>query len=358
MIFGLIALTSASSVVGFTKFGDTYHFVKRQLTVGLVFGLIGFFITLRVDYRWYQKYAFHFLIITIILLVLVFLPGIGYSLKGANRWIMIAGFQFQPTEAVKITFLLYLATWLSKREKDLEDYRAGLVPFLVVVGIISLLVLLEPDLGTMTVIAFMALVVYFTAGAPIRHLGILGTGSLVLFYILIKITPYRAARLSVFLNPQLDPQGIGYHVNQALLAIGTGGLFGLGLGRSRQKYNYLPEVAGDSIFAVIAEEMGLIVCFSLVALFALLMYRGFKVAKHAPDTFGKLLATGIVAWISFQAFVNIAANMALLPLTGITLPFISYGSSSLFVALTAMGILFNISKHTIEGTHEVKWRRR
>lgn len=357
LIFGLIALASASSVVGFSKFGDIFYYIKRQLLIGVLLGIICLFVAYKLDYHWYQKYAFYFLIISVILLILVFIPGIGFNLKGAHRWIKIGGFLFQPTEVVKLTFLIYLATWLSKREKDIKDFQAGLLPFLIVVGLISLLIIFQPDVGSMSVIAFIAFSVYFVAGAPIKHLGFLGTAGLVIFYLLIKFKPYRAARLTVFLNPQVDPQGIGYHINQALLAIGSGGFFGLGLGRSRQKYNYLPEVAGDSIFAVIAEELGFIIVAGLIVLFVLIMYRGFKIAKHAPDIFGKLMATGIVAWISYQAFVNIAANLAVVPLTGITLPFISYGSSSLVVSLTAMGILFNISRQTTEGVKEIKWRR-
>ena len=184
--------------------------------------------------------------------------------------------------------------------------------------------MLQPDMGTMTIIAITALVVYFVAGAPFKHLTWLILGASGLFLLLIKIAPYRAARLTVFLNPALDPQGIGYHINQALLAIGSGGIFGLGLGHSRQKYLYLPEVTGDSIFAVIAEELGLIFSLVLIILFLILMYRGLKIARSAPDTFGKLIATGIIVWLVLQAFINIAAMVTLIPLTGIPLPFISY----------------------------------
>ena len=190
------------------------------------------------------------------------------------------------------------------------------------------------------------MVVYFVAGAPWKHLGWMAGGGLALFFILIKIAPYRAQRLTTFLNPELDPQGIGYHINQALLAIGSGGFFGLGLGHSRQKFNYLPEAAGDSIFAIIAEEMGFIFSVGLVLLFFALAYQGIKIARGAPDAFGKLLSVGIITWIMFQAFVNIMAMLGLLPLTGITLPFISYGSTSLVTSLAAMGLLINISRQT------------
>ena len=206
--------------------------------------------------------------------------------------------------------------------------------------------MLQPDMGTMIIISVTALAVYFVAGAPFKHLLWLILGASGLFLILIKIAPYRAARLTVFLNPAIDPQGIGYHINQALLAIGSGGIFGLGLGHSRQKYLYLPEVTGDSIFAVIAEELGLVFALVLIALFLVLMYRGLKIAKAAPDMLGKLVASGIIAWISLQAFINIAAMVTLIPLTGIPLPFISYGSSALASSIIAIGVLTNISKQT------------
>jgi len=208
--------------------------------------------------------------------------------------------------------------------------------------------MLQPDLGTMSVIIASAIAVYFIAGARWRHLAAIGVAGITLFWILIKSAPYRMARFTVFLNPELDPQGIGYQINQALLAIGSGGLFGRGLGKSIQKYNYLPEATGDSIFAIVAEELGFIRVLALIALFVFLTIRGFIIAKRAPDVFGKLVATGITAWIAFQAFINMAAMVALVPLTGIPLPFVSYGGTALLFTLAAVGILINISKYTVE----------
>lgn len=346
IIFGLIMLSSASTVVAYEKFGDTNYYLKHQLIYGVGLGLILFFVTSKINYHYWQRWAFPLLIITIVLLFAVFMPGIGYEFGGAHRWINLGGIIFQPTEVVKLTFLMYLAVWLSKREKNLKDFKQGLIPFVLILGLISLLVILEPDMGTMAIISFISLIVYFIAGAPWRHIIWLAGGGLALFALLIKIAPYRAARFTIFLNPELDPQGIGYHINQALLAIGSGGFFGLGLGHSRQKFNYLPEVVGDSIFAVIAEELGFIFCLLLIFLFLFFMYRGYLMARNAPDQFGKLMATGIITWISFQALVNMGAMVSILPLTGITLPFISYGSSSLVCLLTACGILVNISKQT------------
>ena len=220
------------------------------------------------------------------------------------------------------------------------------MPFLIITGVIVLLIMLQPDMGTMIIIAVSGLILFFAAGAPWKHLLIVISGAAALFLLLIKIAPYRAARLTVFLNPELDPQGIGYHINQALLAIGSGGFFGLGLGRSRQKYLYLPEVTGDSIFAIIAEELGLVLTILLISLFCFLLYRGYKIAKNAPDIYGKLLSIGIVSWLVMQAFINIGAMVTILPLTGIPFPFISYGSSALVVALSAIGLLVNVSRQT------------
>jgi len=346
VVFGIIMLSSASTVMGYERFGDSNYYIKHQLLYGVLLGAIGFFLASRLDYHLWQKIALPLLVITIGLLLVVFIPGIGLGLKGANRWINLGELTFQPAEVAKLTFLFYLATWLQKRGEGLKSFSYGFLPFLVLLIVISGLILAEPDFSTMLVLAFMSVTVFFIAGANLVHVGWLGAVSAGLFLLLIKIAPYRAARFTVFLHPEIDPQGIGYHINQALLAIGSGGLFGLGLGHSRQKFNYLPEAAGDSIFAVIAEELGFIFCLVLIALFIALMIRGFKIARRAPDLFGKYVAVGIITWISFQAFFNIASMVGLIPLTGIPLPFISHGSTAILTSLTAIGVLVNISKQT------------
>lgn len=339
-------LSSASTVVAYQKFGDSNYYLKRQLLYGITLGLIGFFITSKIDYHWWQKLAFVMLIATIGALVAVLIPGIGVEFGGARRWINLGGPVFQPSELTKLTFILYLATWLSKKGKEISNVTYGLFPFLVLLGMITVLIMMQPDLGTMTVIAFVSLIVYFVAGGSLKHLVLIMLAGALIFALLVQISPYRAARFTVFLNPELDPQGIGYHVNQSLLAIGSGGVLGLGLGHSRQKYNFLPEVEGDSIFAVIAEELGFVICLGLIMLFMFFMLRGYKVARASPDEFGKLVAVGITSWIAFQALVNIGSMVSLLPLTGIPLPLISYGGSAIAISLTAMGILINISKQT------------
>lgn len=345
--YGLIMLASASSVLGQSLKDDTFYYLKHQFIYGILIGLIGFYLTSKIDYHFWKKYAFIFMIVNIVLLFLVLIPGLGTEYLGAKRWINLGGIQFQPSEIVKLSFLMYLAVWLENRAKKMDDASSSLIPFLIMVGFLVLMIAgMQKDLGTMVVIAVIAITVYFTAGAPWRHLALLGLGGSGLFLLLVKIFPYRWQRLTVFLNPELDPQGIGYHINQALLAIGSGGLFGLGLGRSQQKFNYLPEPAGDSIFAIISEELGFVFAVMLVVLFLILFLQGIKIARQAPDPFGKLLATGIMTWIIFQAYINIAAMLALVPLTGIPLPFISYGSSSLVMLLVAVGLVVNISKQT------------
>jgi len=349
VIFGLIMLSSASVSLAYEKFGQSYHYLSHQIIFGLIPGVILLIIFSLVDYRVWKKMAFGFLVISIILLVAVFIPGIGAGFGRAKSWLYIFGISFQPSELVKLTFLIYLATWLESRgQKKASDITEGLKPFLTVLGIIVVLLILQPDLGTMTIIVLFSLLVYFVGGANLGHLFLIGIGSLFGLVILIKIAPYRTARLMTFLHPELDPQGIGYHINQAFLAIGSGGFWGRGFGMSRQKFQYLPEVAGDSIFAIIAEELGFIVCVLIVLAFLYLMYRGFKIAQNAPDNFSKLLVVGIIGWIMIQSFVNIGAMVGILPLTGVPLPFISSGGTALAVLLAACGIIINISRQTRE----------
>lgn len=345
LIFGFIMMASVSSVQGYQNFGDSYYYVKHQMMYGGLLGMIGFFVMSKIDYHYWKKYAFPIAVGTIILLIAVFIPGIGTELLGAKRWIHIGGFFFQPSEVVKLSFLIYLAAWLEKQGKHIGDLSYGFLSFLTMLGVLVFLIAIaQKDLGTMIVIAVISIVVYFVAGAPWKHIGYLFLGGVISVVTLITIAPYRIARVTVFLNQAKDPDGIGYHVSQALLAIGSGGLFGLGLGHSRQKFNYLPEVMSDSIFAIIAEEMGFIVALTLILLYLGLILRSLYIAKNAPDQFGLFLAVGITTWIGFQAFVNIGAMLAIVPLTGIPLPFISYGSSSMIMLLASMGLLANISK--------------
>lgn len=346
IIFGLVILASASVVLSQENFGQNYYFLKHQIIFGLSAGLFFWLIAQKIYYQYWQKLALPLLIIALILLILVFLPGLGRQYGGAQRWIVFGPVSIQPSEIVKLTFILYLSALLAKKREKIVQISQGLAPFLIIISFISVLIILQPDISTLMIIVLIGLIIYFSAGAKKSHiLGISGLG-IIIFLILIKIAPYRLSRLMVFLHPEIDPQGIGYQINQALLAIGSGGLFGRGLGRGLQKWNYLPEPISDSIFAIAAEELGLIGAGILIILFMLLAYRGFKIAKNAPNYFGRLLAAGLTGWLVFQAFINIAAISGLVPLTGIPLPFISYGGSAMAVSLAAVGILVNVSKYT------------
>ena len=246
-------LVSASAPTGFDRFNDSYYFLKHQIIFGLIPGLALLFTMNKIPYVFWRRHAWNLLIISLALLVLVFIPGLSAGIGNANSWISIGGwFSLQPSEIVKLTFLFYLAAWLASRdERGVSDIKSGFVPFLAVLGAIMLLMILQPDIGTMSIIAGMSLVVYFIAGAPLVYIVGLVAAGFSSLALLMSAAPYRVARLTTFLHPELDPQGVGYHINQALLAIGSGGFFGLGYGHSRQKFQYLPEVAGDSIFAII-----------------------------------------------------------------------------------------------------------
>src|SRR3990167_3648114 len=348
ILFGLIMLLSASSPNAYKQFGDSYYFLKHQVIFGLIPGMAGLLFFSRIPYTFWKKHAWNLLLVSIGLLLLVFIPGFSAGFGTSHSWISIGGFfSIQPSEIVKLTFLFYLAGWLGARdERGVRDINTGLVPFLAVLGIIAILMILQPDTGSMTIIAAMSLVVYFVAGAPVKYVAGLIAAGLAGIWFLITITPYRAARFTTFLHPELDPQGIGYHINQALLALGSGGFFGLGYGHSRQKFQYLPEVAGDSVFAVIGEEMGFVISLFVIGLFLVLFWRLMEIAKRAPDKFSKYVCVGVAAWIVIQAFENIASMAALMPITGVPLPFISYGGTSLAILMCAIGVVLNISNHT------------
>jgi cell division protein FtsW len=347
IFLGMIMLSSASVALSYEKFGNAYYYVNHQIIFGLLPGLFLLVVFSLIDYRHWKKISFAALVLSIILLVAVFIPGLRAEYGTAKSWLSILGVSFQPAELVKLTFLVYLASWLENRgKKKAGDLREGLIPFLFVLGVITILLILQPDIGTMMIIILFSLVVYFVGGANLLHMAIFGLGGFMSLLLLIKISPYRSARLMTFLHPELDPQGVGYHINQAFLAIGSGGFWGRGFGMSRQKFQYLPEVAGDSIFAIVAEELGFFIATLIIIAFLYLMYRGFKIAQTAPDNFAKLLVVGIIAWIMIQSFVNIGAMVGLMPLTGVPLPFISYGGTAMAVLLAACGIVINISRQT------------
>lgn len=336
VFFGIAMVFDASSADSARTFGDIFFFAKRQI-IWVTLGLITFFICSKIKYTFWQKHAISLFILTVILLILVFIPGLGVQALGAKRRIGLGEIGIQPSELAKLTLSIFLAASLSR--------KANIKRFFVPVGIIALLVVLQPDLGTTIILSGLAFAIYFASGASLVHISLLGMAGILIALALSLTSDYRRERVMSFLNPHNDPINSSYHIRQILIALGSGGLFGLGIGQSRQKHLFLPEPATDSVFAVIAEELGFIGAAALVLVFLYLIWLGYKIAINAEDEFGKLLAVGITSWIGIQTFVNLAAMVALVPLTGIPLPFISYGGSSIIVLFGATGILLNISKY-------------
>ncbi len=344
LLTGLIMLTSASASIGYAQFSDTYFFIKKQMLFGLLPGIILFYLCLKIDYRLWQKFSWLVYFLSLILLILVFIPGLGVIINGARSWLDIFGYTFQPAEFGKLAVVLIMANLLSEPRRDLNDWKNGLLPVLAVIAPMILLIAGQPDIGTLSILVVMIFVILYLAGLRKIYLVILGLVSLIAFVGLLLLAPYRVARLTTFLHPELDPKGIGYQTNQAFLAIGSGGIWGLGLGHSRQKFQYLPEVHADSIFAIIAEEMGFLVTLAIVLLITFFGLRGFKIAKKAPDDFSRLLVSGIMIWFMWQSWLNIGAMVGVFPLTGVPLPFISHGGSALMVGLMGVGIVARVSK--------------
>lgn len=346
-LFGLLILSSASSDIGKIKFNDTYYYLKHQVFYGLSLGIVGFLLTSRMYYRRFEKLALPFLFLSILALVAVFTP-LGYSFKGASRWLDLGPFSIQPAEILKLTFIIYLALWLSNKKISRQtSFLEGYLPFLFICGLIAFLVLIQPATTTVVIIMASGLVVYFVSGARLSYIvGTILLGILVLALV-IYLTPYRFERIKAFIYPEkVNVEVGGYHLNQALMAIGAGGPWGVGFGKSTTKFKYLPEPIGDSIFAVIAEEFGFFGALILLGIFITMILRGFLIAKNSRDQFGKLIAVGLTSVLAIQTFIHIGAISGLIPLTGVPLPFISYGGTSLAVFLTLAGVIVNISKYT------------
>lgn len=349
VIFGLVMLASASSNLGRKNFGDTYYYLKHQIYYGLSLGIIGFFLASKIPYGKYRNKFINLalLVLSLILVALVFSP-LGFRVGGAARWLKFGSFTFQPSDILKLSFIIYLASWLSRHENRQTKFWEGFLPFLIVLGIISGLLFAQHSTSPVVILGAVALIMYFVSGARLRYIfSIVIIGALALGAI-IAITPYRTVRVLTFLNPEADPLKSGFQVLQAKTAIGSGGLFGRGYGQSTVKFR-LPEPIGDSIFAVIGEEFGFLGALFVVGLFALLVIRIFILARRIPDRFGQLLLFGFGSLIGLQAIINIGALVGVLPLTGTPLPFISYGGTALAVFMTMAGIVVNVSRHIGRG---------
>lgn len=360
IIVGLFCLSSVTSVVAYSKFKDAYYYFKHQL-FGLAIGLAAFWFFAKVDYHVWRKYAFGFLIFSIILLLLVFIPGLSDSHGKARSWISVFGYSLQPSELVKLSLLLYFAAWLEAKKEDLHKTGKGTGTFVIVMSIVGILMLLQPDIGTLSIICLSSVIVFFVGGGKTKHIialflaGIIGLSFLIFIKTVIANQAsdgqakrnYILDRFACVTNFEEEvKQGNCYQINQSLIAVGSGGIFGRGLGNSRQKFGYVPEVSGDSIFAIMAEEIGLIFSLIVVFLYIFLFYRAFRISQYAPDNYGRNIAIGIGSWIAIQAFINIAGIINLIPMTGVPLPFISYGGTAILAVLTASGILLNISRQT------------
>lgn len=352
----LLMLTGLLVTVGFLIFssaslgllardGAAFSSVAfSQFFFGIVGGSIALFITATVHYRIWRQYAFYIFLFALLLTFAVFTP-LGFEHGGAKRWLSLGSFTFQPAELLKIAFTIYVATWLSGMRGKIDSFFRGTLPFAGLVALTGIPMLLQPDTDTYFIMAFAALAMFITAGGRFRDVLIMVTIGAVTLALLAYARPYVKDRIMTFVDPSLDPQGAGYQIKQSLIAVGSGGFAGRGFGQSIQKFEYLPEPIGDSIFAVYAEESGFVGSIALLCLFAVFAMRGYRVATHAPDLFGMLLVVGITTTIITQVALNIASMLALAPLSGLPLPFISHGGTALLVTLGAIGIVLNVSKY-------------
>ena len=343
-VFGVVMVYSASSYNAQMNYGNQYFYMTKQI-VGVVLGFVSMCICYFVDYHKYQKWKNIILIVSFVLLALVFIPGIGSSSNGATRWIRLPGFTIQPSEIAKFGFVIFVSSYLAKNFDIIKTFK-GILPVLAVGGLMCVLIMLEPNMSITMCVGITMLIMLFVGGANLKHFAYMSLPIGALVPLLIIIEPYRLKRLTAFLNPWQNPKGEGYQLLQSLYSIGEGGLFGVGLGNSRQKYLFLPFSESDFIFSIICEELGLLGAVITIMLFLTIIISGIKIAKHAKDRFGALLASGITTVIASQVLINIAVVTGSIPPTGVPLPFISAGSTSLVVFMSAIGILLNISKQS------------
>lgn len=340
---GTVMIYSASSIYAWEKYKDGFFFLKRHASFLFIGALLTFFV-MGTDYRKLRNIAKPLLIFSLLLLVLVLVPGIGREVSGARRWFRIRFLSFQPSELANLAMIIYLADFIARKGNMIKDLLRGFLPPLCVLGICALLILMQPDLGSTMAIGIVVFIMLFVAGVKASYLLSIVLVSIPALYLLIFSVPYRRMRILAFLNPWSDPKGSGFQIIQSQIALGSGGLFGLGLGHSKQKLFYLPAAHTDFIFSIIGEELGFLGTFAVVMLFIIFIQQGLKIMKNAPEKFGYFLALGLVLMLSLKAIINIGVSCGLLPTKGLPLPFISYGGSSLIFDLTSIGILMNIAR--------------
>ena len=342
---GFFIFTSASLGLLAREGVDFFTVAFNQIFFGLILGLIAMAWFSKTDFKKWNKYAFYIFLASLALTALVFVPGLGFSHGGARRWILLGSMSFQPAEFLKIGFVIYFSAWLAGIKEKVKSIKYGLLPLVAIVGLCGVLLLKQPDTGTLIVIFLTAIAMYIVAGGKWSHAAILSFVLVAGVISLMFFQPYIKERVLTFLNPTGDPQGASYQIQQSLIAIGSGGWGGRGFGQSIQKFKYLPEPIGDSIFAVFAEEWGFIGCSILIILFLIFVMRGLKIASEAPNSFSRLFVAGIIFLIIIQSFINISSMLGIIPLTGVPLIFVSKGGTALFSALAAIGIILNISKY-------------
>ncbi len=350
-LVGLVMVFSASAVVAGNRFQDSGYFLKRQLA-WLTFGFLLLHLASHIDYVWWKRLSIPLLGLIMVLLVMVLIPSLGVAANGARRWLRLGPISIQPAEMVKLVAVMYLAAYLTKKEDRITIFSSGLLPVLIVVGLLSGLVLLEPDLGTVVVIGSVTVGLLFLGGARMSHLLALGLCAVPVVSVLVLGSSYRRQRLMTFLAPWKDASDAGFQITQSFLAFGSGGPFGVGLGEGKQKLFFLPEAHTDFVLALVGEELGLVGTGAIILLFALFVVRGFQIAARARMPFGRYLGMGITLLIGIQALVNACVVTGLVPTKGLTLPFVSYGGSSLVISLLGVGILLNISRDRQAGREE------
>ena len=353
IVFLLIAVGAAmfvSASLGIlNRSADTFYSVLfSQLVLGFGFGFLGMYIAYKIDYKFWRKYSFYLFLGSILLTAAVFIPSLGWSHLGAERWIQLGPIRFQPVEFLKFGFVIYFAAWLSWAKNRVQDFKFGILPLGILLAVIAFILFNQPDTKSFILIAATGMGMLFISGVPMKYIALLGLGAVLVLGSLVFFTPYLQERVKTFIDPSQDPQGSSYQIQQSLIAIGSGGIFGRGYGQSIQKFSYLPEPQGDSIFAVVGEELGFVGSVAILVLYLLFALRGLRIANNSPDLFSRLLVSGIVILIVAQSFMNIASVTGVFPLTGVPLVFMSHGGTSLMIYLIAMGIVFQISKYQVK----------
>jgi cell division protein FtsW len=344
---GLFIFTSASLGIFEEGVSNYLSVVVKQIVLGLMLGMTAMYGMSLVYYKEWQKYAGHIFLASIALTLLVFVPKIGVNTLGASRWLNLGFISFQPSEFLKLGFVIYFASWLASKKDAVTRFKDGFLPAMLILAIPAIILLKQPDMGTLLCILLAGISMFFVAGGRWKHLALLALSAVVGLVIIVSVRPYAMARITTFIDPQSDPLGAGYQIRQALIAVGSGQIFGRGFGQSIQKFNFLPEPLGDAIFAVAAEEFGFVGSTLIVLLFLAFTLRGLRISARAPDQFSRLLSLGIVILISSQSFINIGAMLGILPLTGVPLLFISHGGTALLFSLIEVGLILNISKFSI-----------